>query len=261
MWLPVPPSGRIDPEHVRVAVRAAPPDFVVALMAANHETGVIQPVREVADLVHERGGRLHVDAVQAVGKVPSSAWCEGDTVSIASHKVRGPKGIGALVLRAPGLPRPALLGGAQERGLRPGTVDPVGAAGFGAAIRRLIEGGPARYAAVAALRDQIEAAAARSGLVNGGGVGRLPHVTNVSIDGWLGDELVAALDLAGVHVSAGSACSAGTSEPSPVIESMSGRRRAEAAIRFSLGEDTTSEEVNFAISVLTRVVGRQPSTA
>jgi cysteine desulfurase len=134
-WVPVPASGVLEPGAVTCALDGLPAGFVVAVMAANHETGCLQPVRELQAIVHARGGRLHVDAVQAVGKVDSALWQAGDTISIAAHKIRGPKGVGALVLRTPGLPRPVLLGGAQERGVRPGTVDPVAAAARSATPR------------------------------------------------------------------------------------------------------------------------------
>jgi cysteine desulfurase len=197
-----------------------------------------------------------VDAVQAAGKMAVDVWQAGDTLSIAAHKLGGPKGIGALVLRSAGLPRPVLLGGAQERGLRPGTVDAVAAAGFGAVAAHAAHGGLARYAALAPLRDRLETAL--TARVNGIAA-RLPHVTNLSFDGWRGDELVAALDLEGVRASSGSACSAGTVERSPVIESMLGRERAESAVRFSLGEATTLEELDVAISVLVRAAARRTS--
>jgi cysteine desulfurase len=258
-WAPVPESGALDFDAVLAATEGLPPGFVVAVMAANHETGVLQPVRDLEAAVRERGGRLHVDAVQAAGKVDPVLWQAGNTVSIAGHKIRGPKGIGALLLRAPGLPRPVLLGGAQERGIRPGTVDPVAAAGFGAAAKHAREGGPDRYSALAPLRDRLERAMAAVARVNGG-ARRLPHVANMSFDGWLGDELVAALDLEGVRASSGSACSAGTTERSPVVEAMVGRDRAERAVRFSLGETTTREEVDAAISVVDRAISRRSSS-
>jgi cysteine desulfurase len=258
-WLPVPPSGHIEPAAVRDALDGLSPGFFVALTAVNHETGVIQPVEAVAEVVRARGGRLHVDAVQALGKIGASALRHFDTLSLSAHKICGPKGIGALVLGTPGLPQPVLLGGSQERGIRPGTVDPVAAAGFAVAARRAHADGPERYSRLAVLRDRFEAAAAGHGAVNGGEVPRAPHVTNLSIDGWRGDELVAALDLCGVHIASGSACSAGTSEPSPVITAMLGRERAASAIRVSLGESTTAEDVEFAISSLHRVVRRDAS--
>jgi cysteine desulfurase len=252
----VPESGALDVRDVVSACEGLPEGFVVAMMVANHETGVLQPVAEIAETVRSLGGKLHVDAVQAAGKVAAEVWRAGDTASLAAHKIRGPKGIGALVLRSPGLPVPVVLGGAQERGIRPGTVDAAAAAGFGAAAAHAQSGGPDRYAALAPLRDQLERAVETRGRVNGYGP-RLPHVTNVSFEGWLGDELVAALDLAGVRVSSGSACSAGTVERSPVVESMAGRARAESAVRFSLGETTSGEDVHAAIDVLSRILTRR----
>jgi cysteine desulfurase len=149
-----------------------------------------------------------------------------------------------------------LLGGAQERGLRPGTVDAVAAAGFAVAAEHAASG-PDRHEPLARLRDRLEQRLAGVH-VNGAGP-RLPHVTNLSFEGWLGDELVAALDLQGIRASSGSACSAGTVERSPVIEAMLGRARAEAAVRFSLGETTTLEEIDAVISVLDQVIARRTS--
>ncbi|HVU05439.1 MAG TPA: cysteine desulfurase family protein [Polyangiaceae bacterium] len=259
-FVPVPPGGRLRVEDVEAAIFGLPKGFVVALMAANHETGVLQPVREVGELVRERGGRLHVDAVQAVGKIPLEAFAAGDSASLAGHKLRGPKGIGALVLRTPGLPRPVLVGGAQERGVRPGTVDPVAASGLAVAVRRATHGGPSRYAALEPLRDRIEARLAGLAEVNGAGEPRLPHVTSLSFEGCPGDELVAAFDLAGVRVSSGSACSAGTQEASPVITAMLGRQRALQTVRASLGDATTAAEVDFAIETMIRRVTRRSSS-
>jgi cysteine desulfurase len=256
-WIPVPAGGALSPADVVAACTGLEPGFVVAVMAANHETGVLQPVTEVGAVVRELGGRLHVDAVQAAGKVPTAAWRAGDTMSLAAHKLRGPKGIGALLLRSPGLPRPVLLGGSQERGLRPGTVDAVAAAGFAVAAEHAAGGGPDRYESIGRLRDRLEQGV--TGVqVNGAGR-RLPHVTNLSFEGWLGDELVAALDLEGIRASSGSACSAGTVERSPVIEAMVGRARAEAAVRFSLGETTTLEDIATVISVLDHAIARRTS--
>lgn len=256
-WVPVPVTGRIEPGDVQAALEGLPPGFVVALMAANHETGVLQPVTEVFEIVRRRGGRLHVDAAQAAGKVEPSHWATGTSLSLAAHKIRGPKGIGALVMREGAPPPPVVLGGAQERGIRPGTLDPVAASGFGAAARWARESGPRRYARLAPLRDRFESALAGTARRNGEGVGRLPHVANLSFEGWRGDELVAALDLEGVCVSSGSACSAGTHEPSPVISAMLGIGRAESAVRVSLGDDTTDAEISRAISVVLSTVARR----
>ncbi|WP_437767556.1 cysteine desulfurase family protein [Sorangium sp. So ce281] len=263
-WIDPEPSGRVAPEAIAAAVdraAAVAPVRLVSLQAVNHETGIIQPIAEAAAIVHARGARLHVDAVQAVGRLPPEAWAGADLASIAAHKIRGPKGIGALAVR-PGIRlRPVLLGGAQERGLRPGTQDPLAAAGFAVAARRAI-GGPARYAALAPLRDRLEAelveigrAAGAAPIRNGDG-DRAPHVTNLSWPGWRGDELCAALDLEGVAVSSGSACSAGTAEPSPVLTAMLGPERAASAVRFSIGEDTTEGDLVEATRRVARVLSR-----
>lgn len=254
-WLAVREDGRVSLEDLAGALAWERDVRLVAVQAVNHETGVIQPVAEVAGLCHSTGVRLHVDAVQAWGRVLFDVC--GDTLSLAAHKIRGPKGVGALVAR-PGVPlSPVLLGGAQERGLRPGTVDPVAASGFAVAAR-CAKGSHSRYELVAGLRDELERALL--GLfplarVNGTGP-RAPHVTNLSWPGLSGPELVAALDLEGVSVSSGSACSAGTSEPSAVLRAMLGDERAACAVRISLGDATTRQEIAEAVKAFARVVAR-----
>ncbi len=259
VWLPVAESGVVEVAAIAGALERLPAGARVALMAANHETGVIQPVAEAAALAHAAGARLHVDAVQAFGKLPATAWEGADSVAVTAHKLRGPKGIGALCWREGAAPSPLLLGGAQQRGLRPGTIDAVAAAGLLAVLRRIADG-PRRYAAVAPLRDRLTEALADHALVNGSGP-RLPHVLDVSFPGWRGDELVAALDLLGVFVSSGSACSAGTPEPSPVVTAMLGVERARSAVRASLGDVTTHEDIDRAIHAFHRVLARRPSSA
>jgi cysteine desulfurase len=257
-WVDVPPDGRLEPEAYREALAHLPRGSVAALAAANHETGVLQPIEAVALIAHELGATLHVDAVQALGKLAPETWRFADSLAIAAHKIRGPKGIGALAFRGAHVPKPVLVGGSQERGLRPGTVDGVAAAGFLAALKRTAAS-PPRYAALAALRDDFELTFGGVASVNGEGVPRLPHVTNLSFAGVSGDELVAALDLLGVCVSSGSACSAGTTEPSTVISAMLGRERARAAVRVSLGEDTTKLEIQSAKSAIRRALGLPPA--
>lgn len=258
-WLPVSPSGRVEPGVVGEALSRLPAGSVVALMAANHETGVIQPVAEVAGLVHERGGRLHVDAVQAIGKLPPEEWRMADSIALAGHKMRGPKGIGVLAWRGPA-PEPVLLGGSQERGLRPGTPDAILAAGLGAALGLALDG-PARYRKLAPLRDALESELSAFAQPNGADAARLPHVSNLSFRGWRGDELVAAMDLCGVRVSSGSACSAGSSEPSAVISAMLGTERASSALRVSLGDGVDRDQVRRAIDAFFRVLGGRDSSA
>jgi cysteine desulfurase len=258
-WIAVTAGGRLPADALRASLRRLPTGSIAAVSAANHETGVIQPLPDIAEAVHAVGGRLHVDAVQGVGKLDASHWRGADTIAVSAHKIRGPKGIGALAWRCGAVPQPLLRGGAQQRGLRAGTLDSALCAGFGVAARWATES-VARYAAVRDLRDRWEAAVTEWGNVNGAEEPRLPHVSNVSVSGWLGDELVAALDLEGVCVSSGSACSAGSSEVSPVVEEMLGRERARTAIRVSLGDETSAADVDRAIGALHRVLARNTSS-
>jgi cysteine desulfurase len=255
-WIAVREDGRVDVDDLASALAEEKDARLVAVQAVNHETGVIQPVAEVASLCRLHRVRLHVDAVQAWGRVPFDPRC-ADTSSLAAHKIRGPKGIGALIAR-PGVPLvPVVVGGAQERGLRPGTVDPVAASGLAVAATHAGTG-PSRYACVTTLRDDLERAllALSPSARSNGAAPRAPHVTNLSWLGFGGPELVAALDLEGISVSSGSACSAGTSEPSPVLWAMLGQERAACAVRISLGESTTREEMAIAVRAFARVITR-----
>lgn len=260
VWLPTPASGRVDPGDVAVALERVPDPVrrkaVVALMAVNHETGVMQPVQAVAQVVHGAQARLHVDAVQLLGKAPVEALDAADSVSVAAHKFRGPKGIGALLYRGATV-RPLLVGGAQERGLRPGTQDASLILGFRVALERAL----ARLAepsSLSELRDYLEASLSPVAVPNVQGVPRLGHITSLSFAGVPGPELAAALDLDGFRVSSGSACSAGTEEPSPVIAAMLGKERAQTTLRISLGESTTKTAVDRLIAAIFRILGHAP---
>lgn len=259
VWVEPTRGGVVPADAFADAIRSVGAEAcvrLIALQAVNHETGVIQPVAEVVPIARAAGAMVHVDAVQAVGKLDPSSWAGADTVSIAGHKIRGPKGVGALCMRAGLKVRPLLFGGAQERGARPGTQDPLAWAGFCVAARRAHESGVARCGQARPLRDRIEAALQALGGEVNGTEPRAPHVTSLSFRGWRGDELCAALDLEGVAVSSGSACSAGTAEPSPVLRAMLGDERASSAVRISLGETTTAEDIDRAESVFRRVLGR-----
>lgn len=256
-WLDVPESGQIDPKSVEMSLVGMPAGTCVAVMAVNHETGIIQAIENIVEIVHRSGAWLHVDAVQALGKLPPSSWKYWDSVSLGAHKIRGPKGIGAFAwkFRRP-IPKPLLIGGAQERGLRAGTVDPVLVAGFGAALQR-VEQGPSSCARLAPLRDKIE-----SGLGplvernTASNVTRLGNVASLFVRGWSAEELVAAMDLEGVCISSGSACAAGTAEVSPVMTAMRGAERARSTVRVSLGETTTDSEIQQAIDAFRGVLAR-----
>lgn len=251
-------TGAVTVEAVEAAAAELDTVRLLSIQVVNHETGVLQPVAALAEWAHARGALLHVDAVQAIGKIEPS-WEGADLITVAAHKIRGPKGIGALVHRPRIKLDPQMAGGEQEKGLRPGTQSPALAAGFRAAIERA---DPSRYLALAGLRDQLESGlmklAAKLHIeahVNGTGP-RVPHVSNQSWLGWRGAELCAALDLEGIAISSGAACSAGTAEPSAVIRAMLGEARAASAIRISLGEPTTADEIAATHAAFERVLAR-----
>ncbi|MEO8877791.1 MAG: aminotransferase class V-fold PLP-dependent enzyme [Polyangiaceae bacterium] len=257
-WADVAPNGAVDVGSVeRILAAENAGTVVIAIQAVNHETGIFQPIAEILQLAAKCNAWLHVDAVQAFGR-RADVVSHATTRSISAHKIRGPKGIGALMTLPDMKIEPVLRGGAQERGIRPGTIDPVAAAGFAVAAAHAKKTATA-YEAKAPLRDALEAALVSfGGIVNGGGAGvtRAPHVTNVSFPKWVGAEMVAALDLEGVSVSSGSACSADTIEPSPVVSAIAGEARAKSAVRISLGTTTTETEITRAIEVFRLVTSR-----
>jgi cysteine desulfurase len=255
-WLALLPDGRVDLCQMEQELARSGDVGVVALQAVNQETGVIQPLREAIALAHAYGARVHVDAIQAWGKIEETGQ-GADSRSLAAHKIRGPKGIGALILGCGTKLAPLLLGGGQERGMRPGTMDAALSAGL-AVCARHAKDGPARYAKLAPLRDELERhLEALGGASNGKGAPRAPHVISMAFEGWDGAELVAALDLEGVSISSGSACAAGTMEPSTVIAQLFGEARARSSVRISMGETTTREDVAFAKEAFARVLSRR----
>lgn len=254
-WLRAESNGRIALEELRTALAAAGPHTLIAVQAVNQETGVLQPLGEVFALAREREARVHVDAVQAFGRT-RDLWLEADSRALAGHKLRGPKGIGALILRPGGSVLAQQHGGAQERGLRAGTVDPAACAGLAVAARHA-QSGPERYRALAPLQQRLEQGLlqlAGDSCIAGAEVARAPHVVSWVLPGVIGPELVAALSLEGLSVSAGSACSAGTVEPSPVLSAMFGEALGRSGIRFSLGEDTRGEDIDAALAIVARVL-------
>ena len=252
-------DGRVDP--ARFAAALAPGTALASVALANHETGVIQPIAELAELAAARGVRFHCDAAQALGKLPLGlrAW-PVDWASFSAHKLGGPKGIGALYVR-PGAPFEALLrGGAHERGRRAGTENVPAVAGFGAACEAA---GAALYGEakrVAELRDALWAGIARAvpdAVRNGSHEHVLPHVLDVSFPGVSGEALVEALDLEHVAVSTGAACHSGSTEPSPVLLAMGvPDALARAALRMSLGPTTTRAQLQRVLELLPALVAR-----
>lgn len=256
-------AGVDEGGRVRVDEMAALIDertVLVSVMHSNNETGVLQPVAEVAAVCGERGIPLHSDTVQSVGKVPLDVRALGlSFAAVSGHKLYGPKGIGACYARRSERFAPQSVGGAQERGRRAGTENVPAIVGLGVACelarRELAEAA----ASMAALRDRLEAGILGSipGVrIHGSGV-RLPGLSNVGFDGVEGESLVLALDMEGIAVSSGSACSAGALEPSHVLLAM-GRSHADAqsAVRFSLGRDTREAEIERVLAILPATVER-----
>ena len=241
-------AGLLDLDRLRAMLEGASP-ALVSVMLANNETGAVQPVVEAGEIVHSAGGLLHVDAIQAFGKIPFDINAmNADLVTLSAHKIGGPKGVGALVL-AEGLPGPEALlrGGGQELGRRAGTENVAGIAGFGAAAK----------AAMAVLeKDAIRLGNLQSRLENGlrqtpgvmvfaEAVTRLPNTTLFTLPGLKAETAVIGFDLAGIAVSSGSACSSGKVQPSHVLEAMGyGPELAEGAVRLSLGWSTSEADVD-----------------
>ncbi|MBL8888397.1 MAG: cysteine desulfurase [Planctomycetaceae bacterium] len=230
------------------------PTCLVAVMAANNETGVIQPVSDVARLAHDAGALVHCDAVQWVNKLPTlfSTW-DVDCLSLSCHKFHGPVGIGALCLKHGVTPRPLFFGGFQEDGLRPGTVALPLVLGFAAAVR-LFEPGIAD--SLQSLRDHLELSLAQRLpiVVNGSAALRLPHTSNVAFLGRDRQALLLAADRHDLCLSTGSACSSGSSERSPVLLAMGLPANVlDSSLRLSIARDTTLAEVDQAIDILTAI--------
>jgi cysteine desulfurase len=256
--VPVDAEGAIDLGRMREAIDDS--TLLVTVMLAQNETGVIHPIAEIAALAHARGALLHVDAVQAAGKIPLSQQDLGaDFITISGHKFHAPKGVGALTMREGLSLQPLWYGGGQELGLRSGTEPVPSIAGLGAAARMAREA-LARMDRVRALRDRFESeilSRIDETSVNGATQPRLGNTANVSFHDAYADELVRALDAEGVCVSAGAACHSGTVEPSATMKALGKPLRvAMGAVRFSLSRYTTDEEVERAIETVVRVVPR-----
>jgi cysteine desulfurase len=232
----------------------------VSLMAANNETGTIQPVAEAAEIVHEAGGILHTDAVQVAGRLPLDFAALGaDMMTLSAHKIGGPKGVGALVLRE-GVPvKPLIKGGGQERRRRAGTENVAGIVGFGVAAE-LAAAEVEKAAELAALRDELESrvlAVEPDTVVVSGRVARLPNTSCLAVPDTKAETLVIGLDLAGVAVSAGSACSSGKVEASHVLSAMGlSPELAQGAIRVSLGFGTVSADIERFIGAWSELIKR-----
>jgi cysteine desulfurase len=255
--LPVDESGIVAPDRLREALQDD--TALVSVMHANNEIGTIEPIAELAQLAHARGALLHTDAVQSVGKIPVDVRALGaDLLSLSAHKFNGPKGAGALWIKRGTRMLPILTGGKHERNRRAGTENVPAIAGLGVAAR--LAGGKlaAEAARVAALRDRLEEGILRGvpgTAVNGARGSRVPNTSNISFDRVEAESLLIALDLEGIAVSTGSACSSGTLEPSHVLRAMGlSTHRTQNSLRFSLGLFSTEAEVDRVVEVLPRLV-------
>jgi len=259
-YVPVDSRGLVDPDDVRRALRSN--TKLITIMMANNETGVLQPVEEFGKIAAEADVYFHTDAVQAAGKVPIDVKRIGcDLLSISGHKLHAPQGVGALYVRKGTILEPMFYGGSHERSRRAGTENVPGIIGLGKATelaREALERGD--LAQMSAMRDRIEQkilSEVEATGVNGEGAPRVPNTTNIHFDYIEGEALVIALDLKGLAVSTGAACSSGAIEPSHVLTAMGlPPEIARASLRFSLGKQNTAEDVDFALSLLPQTVAR-----
>ena len=258
-FIPVDGKGQASPDDVRRAVR--PNTKLISIMMANNETGVLEPVEEIGAIATEADVYFHTDAVQAAGKVPVDVKAIGcDLLSISGHKFHAPQGVGALYVRKGTILQPMMLGGRHERSRRAGTENVAGIVGLGKAAElaqtSLQNGGMDK---IAEMRDRLEHALLQmeSSGVNGTGTRRVPNTTNIYFDHIEGEAMVIALDLKGLAVSTGAACSSGALEPSHVLVAMGmSADRARASIRFSLGKQNTPQEIEFALGLVPTTIAR-----
>jgi len=259
-YVPVNHEGLVDPAVVATAVR--PNTRLISVMMANNETGVVQAVAEIGKIAQERGILFHTDAVQAAGKIPihvKEIGCQ--LLTISGHKLHGPQGTGALYVRRGTLLKPLFYGGRHERSRRAGTENLPGIVGLGRAaeIARewLVSGGDREMAAMRNRLEQTILGRVERARVNSGHAPRTPNTSNIVFECIEGEALVIALDLKGVSVSTGAACSSGAIEPSHVLTAMGlGGEDARASIRFSLGKQTTEEDIDFVLERVPETVSR-----
>jgi cysteine desulfurase len=268
--LPVGSSGIVDPDALQEAL--ADDTALVSVMHANNEIGTIQPVGALAALAHARGALFHTDAVQSAGKIPVDvARLGADLVAISAHKFNGPKGVGALWIRRGIRMLPILTGGKHERNRRAGTENVPGLVGMGVAAAGAVAKIDREAARLTTLRDRLEAGIVErvdGTAVNGATEPRVPNTTNISFDRVEAESLLIALDLEGIAVSTGSACSSGTLEPSHVLKAMGlPPHRTQNSLRFSLGRFSTDAEVDRVLDTIPtlvqklRTLSRRPGAA
>lgn len=259
-FVPVDGNALVNPDDIRRALRSN--TKLITIMTANNETGVIQPIEEIGRIAAEADVYFHTDAVQAAGKIPIDVNAfQADLVSISGHKIHAPQGTGALFVRKGTLLEPMLYGGRHERSRRAGTENVPGIVGLGRAAQIALEGfSNGEVDRIRSLRDRLQATVLskmEAVGVNSVNAPRVPNTTNIWFDYIEGEAMVIALDLKGVAVSTGAACSSGAIEPSPVLVAMGlSNDRARASLRFSIGKQNTAEDVDQLLSVLPETVSR-----
>jgi cysteine desulfurase len=251
--------GLLDLDRLR-AMLEGEPAALVSVMLANNETGAVQPVKEAAAIVHSAGGLLHVDAIQAFGKIPFDINdMNADLVTLSGHKIGGPKGVGALVLAEGMLGfEPLLRGGGQEKGRRAGTENVAGIAGFGAAAEAAMGALKTDALRLESLRNRLESGLRKTpdAIVFADDVPRLPNTTLFTVSGLRAETAVIGFDLAGVAVSSGSACSSGKVQPSHVLEAMGfGPKTTQGAVRLSLGWSTSDADIDCCLEAWRKLAG------
>jgi cysteine desulfurase len=251
--------GLLDLDRLR-AMLEGEPAALVSVMLANNETGAVQPVKEAAAIVHSAGGLLHVDAIQAFGKIPFDInEMNADFVTLSGHKIGGPKGVGALVLAEGMLGfEPLLRGGGQEKGRRAGTENVAGIAGFGAAAEAAMGALKTDALRLESLRNRLESGLRKTpdAIVFADDVPRLPNTTLFTVPGLRAETAVIGFDLAGVAVSSGSACSSGKVQPSHVLEAMGfGPKTTQGAVRLSLGWSTSDADIDCCLEAWRKLAG------
>lgn len=254
--LPVDATGLVTPGQVQLAITGS--TCLISIMHANNEVGTVYPIREIAAVAHEMGVTVHTDAVQSLGKIPVDVQELGvDLMSISAHKLYGPKGIGALYVRKGTEIDSLLEGGGQERGRRPGTENVPLAVGFAKAVGLAVAGMDQESRRLAGLRDMLEARIREfpAAIINGHPTDRLPHILNISFDSARlpleGETLLLNMDLRGIAITSGSACTSGSMQPSHVLLAM-GRdvETARSTLRFAFGKSNTADDIEYVVESL-----------
>lgn len=257
-FLPVDSKGYVDPDEV--ARRIRPDTFLVSVMHANNEVGTIEPIEEIGKICREKGVKFHSDGVQSFGNLPiiDVNRLNVDLLTLSAHKLYGPKGVGALYIRRGTRIGRFMDGGEQEKGRRAGTLNVPAIVGFGSAVRRMLKDHHAEVPRLIALRDRlIDGVLAQipKARLSGPRTNRLPNNVHFCFGGIEGESLLLSLEMAGIYASAGSACTAGSTEPSHVLLAMGiPVEWARGALRMSLGRSTTEEAIDYTIEQLTQIV-------